>query len=213
MSPSFRVLSHAAACYDGGKRVPVYDFGMTSVGSIIASLLAALAGVTGILALLWSNLRGEANGFIPFYRIILGLALAPVAGMFGTLIIHIWAAAHSRVPYQPILDVSIGILFSALLFGGTLGTLLALPVTLLVLPGVRTWLPGRNLSAFITLLVSGAAFGFLSPIIILGYGFGNRGWSNQEIMFFALVGCLSGFVIAIVYFLMTRGARRVSHRI
>jgi hypothetical protein len=179
---------------------------MTSVGSIIASLLAALAGVTGILALLWSTLRGEASGFIPFYRIILGLALAPVAGMLGTVMIHIWVYSPPR--HEAILGLSIAILFSALLFGGTLGTLLALPVTLLVLPSVRTWLPGRNLLAFIALVISGAVFGFLSPIIILGYIFGNRGWSDQEIMFFALVGCLSGFVIAMVYFLMTRKVAR-----
>lgn len=141
---------------------------------------------------------------LPVYRLIgLGLALAPAAGVFGAILLFLWqAVTYSGLWGGTLLGRLIMSFPASLIFGLTLGTIFALPVTVLVLPIVRALLPSLNTISLISLAAAGAISGFCSPMIIWKV---ISGHISVAAAFFAPVsGSITGFVAAIVYFYLTR---------
>jgi hypothetical protein len=135
-----------------------------------------------------------------------GLALTPLAGSLGAALLPLLRLV---IPGQvaPYLDSGgwhgwfvVGLFFP---FAPLVGGVLAAPVTLLVLPLIRWWRPGRDKVSLLLLALAGLICGFLSPPLI-PIGLQSPVWFSM--------GAVSGPIVAVLYFYLTDGTRRAMLR-
>jgi hypothetical protein len=135
-------------------------------------------------------------------RLLWGLILTPLAGSLGAALLPLLRLViPGRV--EPLLD-SAGwpgwlVVAAFLPFAPLIGGVLAAPVTLLVLPLVRWWRPGRDKVSLLLLALAGLICGFLSPPLI-PIGLQSPVWFGM--------GAGSGLIVAVLYFYLTDGTRR-----
>ncbi len=135
-------------------------------------------------------------------RFLWGLVLTPLAGSLGAALLPLLRLVIPG-PVPPFLD-SGGwpgwlVVAAFLPFAPLIGGVLAAPVTLLVLPLVRWWRPGRDKVSLLLLALAGLICGFLSPPLI-PIGLQSPVWFGM--------GAGSGLIVAILYFYLTDGTRR-----
>ena len=135
-------------------------------------------------------------------RFLWGLVLTPLAGSLGLALLPLLRLV---IPGQvaPYLDNGgwrgwfvVGPFFP---FAPLIGGVLAAPVTLLVLPLVRWWRPGRDKASILLFALAGLIGGFLSPPLI-PIGLQSPVWFGM--------GAASGLIVAVLYFYLTDGTCR-----
>ena len=135
-------------------------------------------------------------------RFLWGLVLTPLAGSLGAALLPLLRLV---IPGEvaPYLDSRgrLGWFVVALFFpfAPLIGGVLAAPVTLLVLPIVRWWRPGRDMVSLLQFALAGLICGFLSPPLI-PIGLQSPVWFGM--------GAGSGLIVAVLYFYLTDGTRR-----
>jgi hypothetical protein len=141
-------------------------------------------------------------------RILWGVLLTPLAGSFGAALL---LAARPEFPREALVLSGWGWILGTLFFAGPIfGGMFAAPVTLAVLPIARGRLPGRDKKSLFLLALIGLLSGFLSPVLlILAFTFDKAFALGPSALTFAGMGAGSGFIVAILYFLLTDGERRV----
>lgn len=149
---------------------------------------------------------------MPFYRLVLiGLALAPAAGVFGTAMILIWwDLAYPGFFRGSLFARSMIFLPTSLFIGSTWGSVFALPVTGLVLPSMRTLLPGSGTLSLILFVSLSAISGFVSQVII--WEIFQPAWTSSLLLrtpvFYGTFGSLSATAAGILYFFLTNRSTR-----
>lgn len=154
-------------------------------------------------------------------RFAWGVALTPVAGLFGLVIafalyFHLVVAGMGPVihaqpaPPQPPQPEDLGAVFGL----AALGSLFAWPVTVAVLPLVRGRFWRQNWKAFWALACSGAVAGFPAPLLVILVMTALQGGLRTLLPLDRLdpllmgiegiTGAISGLVVAIPYFFLTR---------
>jgi hypothetical protein len=135
-------------------------------------------------------------------RFVWGLVLTPLAGSLGAALLPLLRLVIPG-PVPPFLDsagwhgwFAVALFFP---FAPLMGGVLAAPVTLLALPLVRWWRPGRDKVSLLLLALAGLICGFLSPPLI-PIGLQNPVWFGM--------GAGSGLIVAVLYFYLTDGTRR-----
>jgi hypothetical protein len=138
-------------------------------------------------------------------RVLWALLLTPVAGSLGWVLLPILRSVITGKTY---LDNNW--FFIAFSFAPMMGGIIAAPVTLLVLPIVRSWLPGRDRVPLLLFAFAGLVAGFVSPLLFV----------LPRLMSFDVhqlvapaMGAGSGLIVAIFYFYLTDGTSRVLLRL
>jgi hypothetical protein len=134
-------------------------------------------------------------------RVVWGLVLTPVAGSLGVVL---WPILRLVIPgyVDPLVGSGTwnGWLLDAFVFAPIVGGVMAAPVTLLVLPIARGWLRGRDKISLLWLALIGLVGGLVSPPLIPA--------GLQSPIWFGM-GAASGLIVAVLYFYLTDGPRRV----
>lgn len=139
-------------------------------------------------------------------RFLWGLVLTPLAGSLGALLRPVLGWAFSERVETPLYQGSWLSWFTVVFFFAPIvGGVLAAPVTLLALPIARGRLRGRNKASLLLLAVAGLICGFLSPPLIT-FGLGGPIWSG---IIWSGMGAGSGLIVAVLYFYLTDGTRRI----
>ncbi len=137
-------------------------------------------------------------------RVVWGLVLTPVAGSLGAILEPVLGLViPGRV--DPLVDSgTLGSwLLDAFVFAPIVGGVMAAPVTLLVLPIARGWLRGRDTISLLWLALIGLVSGLVSlPLIPAGL---------ESPIWFGM-GAASGLIVAVLYFYLTDGTRRIALR-
>jgi hypothetical protein len=135
--------------------------------------------------------------------------LTPIAGLIGFFIaLAMFQYAYRNVvpaaPPAPPQHAPLLIEMLSALGIMLLSSLFSWPVTLIVLPLVRSRFWQRSGKAFLALLLSAAVTGFVAPgLVVLGIRIFTWGLLSPFDLGLAQTGSISGVVTAIPYFLLT----------
>jgi hypothetical protein len=144
---------------------------------------------------------------IPYRKIAWAVFLTPIAGCVGLLLLIAFGLIVGEFPLAPAragfrLSKDLAFVFA---FAAIVGGIFAAPVTLVVLPFLRTAWPGRDRASFLVLAIAGLFFGFLSPLVITfstsDYSYSLINWSG--VVGLGAMGAGSGLIMAIVWFFLT----------
>jgi hypothetical protein len=144
---------------------------------------------------------------IPYRKIAWAVILTPIAGCVGLLLLMAFELIVGEFPGAPArqgfaLSKDLGFSFA---IAAIVGGIFAAPVTLVVLPFLRTAWPGRDRASFFVLAIAGLFFGFLSPLVISfstsDYRYSLINWSG--VVGLGAMGAGSGLIMATVWFFLT----------
>jgi hypothetical protein len=125
-----------------------------------------------------------------------------VAGSLGWALLPVLRLAFTGKAY---LDSNWFLI--AISFAPMIGGIIAAPVTLLALPIVRSWLPGRDRVSLFLSALAGLVSGFVSPLVLALPR--PMSFDVHQLVGAPAMGAASGLIVAILYFYLTDGTRRV----